>query len=99
MISLRVQKKLLFIPFLNCAILFIWWFFNIRKIDNSKKFGLTAVYMLAGVAISAIVYVASYYIHACVPLKQPLWDSIIFYILSLIVMSMIIRCQRRLGVE
>lgn len=99
MIKLSVQKKLLFIPFLNCSIVFIWWFFNIHKIDNSKKFRITIVYMMTGVAISAVVYVVSYYVHACIPLKQPFWDCIIFYILSLIVMSFVIRCQRRLGVE
>lgn len=99
MVKLSTQKKILLILVLNCSILFIWWFYNIHKIHNSEKFKLTGIYMMAGVAISTVIYIVSYYIHAYIPIKQPFWDIAIFYILSLIVLSFIIRCQRRLGVE
>lgn len=93
MVSINTQKKLLFIPFVNCSILFIAWFINSKHMINGWQTKLF-LYMASAVILSIPLILLEKALNTL--MSPDLIRLIIFYIFSVLACFFLILAQKKL---
>ena len=97
-ISLKKQKILLLIPFVNTSIFFIWLFINSHYAEKNWK-RTTIIYVLLGFLCSLPIIVLSEYCLIKFPQLYNWIEIIRYYIWVTIIMIFIIICQKKCGIQ
>lgn len=96
MISIKKQKKILFIPFVNFAILFITVFINSKYMIKNWRlqvFKYMAIGMIFSFPLLLLKDVVNRYTDSIMV------DFAIYYVLSVIVYSFLLYCQQKYGIS
>ena len=96
-ISIKNQKRILFIPYINVAILFIWVFINSRYIDGWVKY--TFRYFLLGILLVMPITFLWAYLLTNYPIYKVIINHLYYYVFSVIFMSAYILSQKKCGIK
>ena len=97
-ISIKTQKKLLFIPLVNTFILFIWLFINSRYVSGNWR-TRTFVYMFFGMICS------SPFIMVCLTLSdkfieyRDIFEMVACYLSVIIISVFTLSCEKKFGID
>lgn len=98
-ISIKKQMVLLFIPYINFSIMFIWYFLNLKRIDGIKYFreAIKSFIILCLLGLLAIpISIINGYLQDYNSALAPIVEMLLFYCFSVILMGSLVVYQVRL---
>ena len=101
-VSLKTQKKLLFIPLVSTAIMVIWFFINLRNLypeSYHKEMFKSLFFMCLSYIVIIPLSVLAEAIQQSHPFIYSMSNLIIYYIWSTISMGLLLYYQKKKGVK
>jgi hypothetical protein len=100
--KIRTQLILLFIPYVNISIFFMWYIYVVTKVcvaDRTKVIFKTLLYGFAGMLFVIPITLLQQFMDTRFPAIISLIDSTAMYFIFVFILSAIILCERSFGIK